>query len=128
MCGCTAIWPVGIVEEGVDDVHHPEPGVDSVVHVAPDRLGSRGRLRKRRLAPLDRSVECVERDRTEQVLTPGEMPVERPDADTGSPRHRVSGRLATALEDQLRRGVQQSMPAAASVSTHGHQRQRAPSV
>lgn len=112
----------------MDDVHHPESSIEGVVHVAPDRLGSRRRLRERRLAPLDRAVECVERDRTEKVLASREVPVQRPDANTGSPCHSVSGRLATGLEDQLRRGIQQPTPAAASVSPQEHQRQRVPSV
>lgn len=118
LCGTSPIRPLGVIEKRMNDVDHPEPGVDGVVHVAPDGLGSGWRLGQRRLTLLDGPIEGVEHHSTKQVLAIREVSVQGADTDTSSLSHSVAGRLATDLEDELSGGIEQPSPTAASVSAH----------
>ena len=117
-CFGASIGPVGVVEQTVDDVDHPEPGVDGGVQVAAQCLTTGRGLGERDVALFDRPVEHVQHHRSEQGLLVREVPVQGCDTDAGPLCHCIPGRVCAHLEDQCGRSVEEAAPIPSSVGSH----------
>lgn len=119
LCGIGLFRPVGVVEQGMQDVDDTQAGVDGGVQIATQRLATVYRPEERSLARRDRPIQDVEDQSAQQVLSCREVAVQRGDPDAGAPRHGLTRRLASGLQHEFDGRAEQASPVASGVGPHG---------
>lgn len=112
------IGPVVVLKQRVDHVDHADAVVQRGVHVPAQRLDAIARVCEDRLARLDALLQRVTSHGVKQRLLVGEVPVERPDADTGAFGDRIARRLSADLQDQFDRHVQEPLTVSLCICAH----------
>ncbi len=113
--GMALLRPVGVRKQRVHDIDDPKTGVDRCVQIATHRYPATLRLPECRLALCDGAVEHVQRQRPQELLLIGKVPIEGGDTDAGALCDRVAPWLPSGLEEEVDRGIDDAAPVPAGV-------------